>query len=212
MTSDPPIALVTGFDWYRGEGYAIYHPNPSGIIAHRLDNTVINGYSVKGIVLKVEQGCIMELRNIITSLKPRIVIGLGLHPGARNPLLELVAVNHLRESFDILSLTKIIENKPLVVPIPINYEELLTYLWKLGYTVYPSNTLGLYYCNAVAYTIYSYGLENKAYTVFYHIPPVSELLFRLGYMGDSVKWSIDLLVKLVVDTIKFFIDKQSEQA
>ena len=202
MNGSTCTALVTGFDWYRGEGYTVYYPNPSSLVVERLDNRVIGNCRVQGRVLSVERNSVEELKSVLSTVKPHIVIGLGLHPGTKYPLLELAAVNLLRERGYERSYTKLDEAGSLAVAIPIDYSKLLDYLWSKGYSVYPSNTLGTYYCNAVAYTIYSYGLKSGACTVFYHIPPVSDLLIRLGRVEECA-WSVNLLVKLVEDTIVF---------
>jgi len=202
LNSSVCTALVTGFDWYRGEGYTLYYPNPSSLVAERLNKRVIGECRVQGIVLSVERSSVEKLKSTLSAMKPCIVVGLGLHPGTKHPLLELAAVNLLRERSDKPSYTKLDEAGPLAVAIPIDYSKLLDYLWSKGYSVYPSNTLGTYYCNAVAYTIYSYGLKSGACTVFYHIPPVSDLLIRLGRVEECA-WSVNLLVKLIEDTIVF---------
>jgi len=129
-------ALVTGFDWYRGEGYTVYHPNPSSLVVERLDNRVIGKCRVQGRVLSVERNSVEELKSVLSTIKPHIVVGLGLHPGTKHPLLELVAVNLLRERGGERSYTKLDEAGPLAVTIPVDYSKLLDYLWSKGHSVY----------------------------------------------------------------------------
>jgi len=126
-------ALVTGFDWYRGEGYTVYHTNPSSLITERLDNRVLGKCRVQGVILAVECSNVEKLKSIISTMKPRIVVGLGLHPNTKHPLLELTAVNLLRERSGEPSYTKLDEAGPLAVTIPIDYIKLLNYLWRRGF-------------------------------------------------------------------------------
>ncbi len=200
-------ALVSGFNWYRGLGYTIYNPNPSELIAKLLNNIEISTCIVKGIVLNVDYEEIFKLNNILNEYKPDIVIGLGLHPRTSDPLIELSAVNLKRIQYgEEVIYERLFVDEKTVVSIPINYLELYKYLRSRGYNVFLSNTLGLFLCNAVAYTYYKYGWEYGAKAVFLHIPPVGDLKIRLGLSIES-RWSIRLLAELVRDIIEFLVKK-----
>ncbi|MET1160023.1 MAG: pyrrolidone-carboxylate peptidase [Thermoprotei archaeon] len=194
--------VVTGFDWYRGKDYTIYHPNPSGLIASILNDKLISGYRVYGRIFRVNYSAIKELWKILEELKPEIVIGLGLSPRIDKPYLELAAVNY---GYSDINEYKgfLWKGKPLVVNIQVDFEKLIEYLKEKGFDIRPSNTLGLYLCNAVAYTIYLYALENRAKAVFLHIPPVGDLRIRLR-LPLRISYGLYELVELVKSIIEYF--------
>jgi pyroglutamyl-peptidase len=82
-------ALVTGFAGYGGRGR-----NPSGEIARAIDDKIIAGLVVSGRVLPVSYSTLQsELLHLLTDLKPRVVISLGLWPGEPAIRLERVGIN-----------------------------------------------------------------------------------------------------------------------
>lgn len=198
--------LVTGFDWYRGLGFVFYHPNPSGVVASRLNGAVVNDCRVRGLILNVSYSEINVLRRVLDEYKPGIIVSMGLHPRATKPLLEMVAVNTMFSSLGDVSgykpvFEKIDDKGPNVVSAPADIHGLYTYLKEKSFDVAPSNTLGLYLCNSVAYTIYSWAWRNKAKAVFIHVPPVGTLRLRIGMNTGVGEWGIDRLEELVREII-----------
>lgn len=198
--------VVSGFDWYRGRsGWVLYYPNPSGVVASLLDGVVVGGCSVRGVVLDVDYSSIVRLNKVLEELKPIGVVGLGLHPLASVPLLEASAVNICFENRGgEKTVSKLYSDSPLSISVQIELFDLLKYLWSRGYDVAPSNTTGLYLCNAVAYTIYRYASRNNSKALFIHVPPVGILKHRLSRTYVNM-WSIDLLKQLVVDVLKYMV-------
>ncbi len=200
--------LVTGFDWYRCSGFVFYHPNPSGVVASRLDGRVVNGCRVRGLVLNVSYNEIDVLRRVLDEYRPGIIVSMGLHPRVTKPLLEMVAVNAMFSSLGDVSgykpvFEKIDDKGPSVVSVPVDIHGLYDHLKKKGFNVAPSNTLGLYLCNSIAYTIYSWAWRNKAKAVFIHIPPVGTLRLRISIDTGIGEWSINRLEELVLEIIKY---------
>ncbi|MEM1675795.1 MAG: pyrrolidone-carboxylate peptidase [Desulfurococcaceae archaeon] len=202
---DECTIVVSGFDWFRSSDGRIFYPNPSGVVAEILDNTFVDKCIVKGIVLPVDFKSLEVLNNLIKKYKPSIVIGLGLHPVADDPLIELSGFNYgyYRDNSFIFN-DYLYNDSTLSIPIQINFRKLVYYLESIGYSIKLSNTSGLFLCNAVAYTIYKYSLEYGKPSVFIHIPPVGELRLRLGLFLNT-KWSCSLLKNLVIDIIKYLM-------
>lgn len=210
MFMDKCTVLVTGFNWYRSIDGRIFYPNPSGVVAEVLNNAIVDNCVVKSIVLEVDFKSIELLMKRLEDLAPDVVISLGLHPNAVDPLIELTSVNYgYCRSSDCTYDNYLYSNSLLTIPIQIDFKKLIEYIENKGYSVKLSNTTGLYLCNAVAYTIYKYSLEKNKPAVFIHIPPVSDLRFRIG-LSINTSWSIDLLRDLVIDIIKYFIAKSGE--
>ena len=141
---------------------------------------------------------------MLEEYEPDIVIGLGLHPRTDEPLIELSAINYGFRRLDENVYSKYLfeEGEPVAM-LPVDHVELLKYLWSRGFKVSPSNTLGLYLCNAVAYTYYRYARTRGKYAVFIHIPPVGDLRIRLK-LDVKCSWNIQLLVELVKVIIGYF--------
>ncbi|ADI31253.1 pyrrolidone-carboxylate peptidase [Staphylothermus hellenicus] len=198
--------IVSGFDWYRGRGgWVLYYPNPSGIVASLLDGEVVGGCGVRGVVLDVDYPSIEKLDKILEKLKPVGVVGLGLHPLTTVPLLEASAVNvRFENREDERNASKLYSDSPLCISVQIELFDLLKYLWSKGYDVAPSNTAGLYLCNAVAYTIYRFASKHNSKALFIHVPPVGVLKHRLSRTYVNM-WSIDLLKQLVIDVLKYMV-------
>lgn len=81
--------LVTGFEPFGGDEL-----NPSADIAHALDGRVIARHRVVGAVLPCVFGrSIEELRRLLRTHEPRLVVALGLAGGRADITPERVAIN-----------------------------------------------------------------------------------------------------------------------
>ena len=196
-------ASVLGFDWYR-RGWVFYYPNPSGVVAESVNSVVLDGCGVCGLVLEVDYSSVGHVEELLDKYRPRVVVGLGLHPGASRPLYEAVAVN-LRDE-ERSSGRQLFPGRPLTVSAPVDLFGLVGKLRGKGYDVTVSNTLGIYLCNALAYTIYYWAHRNGAGAVFIHVPPVGTLRIRLGLSSSGSVWSTGLLRGLVLDTVSLMLD------
>jgi len=81
--------LVTGYGFF-----SRYYLNTSEAVARSLENMVVKDLHVKSIVLPVSLKYVRKnLPEILLKLRPRLIIGLGLHPGANEVILELASYN-----------------------------------------------------------------------------------------------------------------------
>jgi len=102
-------ALVTGFVPYGGRGR-----NPAAEIATALDGRTILGMPVIGRTLPVSYSEIRRsVEELLDELRPRIVISLGLWPGATTIRVERVGVNVA--DFEIPDNTGRLANDELIV-------------------------------------------------------------------------------------------------
>jgi hypothetical protein len=81
--------VITGFNYYSS-----YWNNPSGELARAIDGSIINSYRVKGFVLTVSlKNAVSQMKEILSTTKPKLIIGMGLNPATRFVDIELVSVN-----------------------------------------------------------------------------------------------------------------------
>ncbi len=185
-----PVCLVTGFEWFEVEG-VVYEPNPSGVAAESLDGVDLGVCRVEGVSLPVEPGALDMLRRLLLELDPVAVVSAGLYtPGTRWLRLEVVAVNALRWRG---GLRRLDSTRPLFdpVPAPVDVVAVSEGLSGAGFEARPSASIGLFMCNAVAYTVYRWGWEAGRPALFIHTPLSTRLAERLGVGGPSVpEWLI----------------------
>jgi len=170
-------ALVTGFAGYGGRGR-----NPSGEIARAVDDKIIAGLRVAGRVLPVSYFSLQSaLQNLLTELKPRVVISLGLWPGEPVIRLERVGINVA--DFEIpdnegayITDATVSENGAsaalATLPLRAVEEELLA----AGIPARVSSTAGTFLCNATLYTIASLAQTMRPLPLvgFIHVPYLHE--------------------------------------
>ncbi|ABM81432.1 pyrrolidone-carboxylate peptidase [Hyperthermus butylicus] len=181
--------LVTGFMVFAG-----YQFNPSEWIAATLDGQVIEGYRVHSLVLPVSlRRALPILKEHLETLKPQVVLGLGLAPRARKVTVELVAVSlaHYPDYPDedgYRADLQLLDNGGLrtyTTRIPL---EAVRACRGKGYPVTVSVSVGTYLCNAVAYAIHRYAHHNNAIGGFLHLPPTTELAHRHGLTNTTPLW------------------------
>jgi|GEM_PF-1137853 len=197
--------LVTGYSYY-----SKYWFNPSGEVASTLNNLLIDNYRVVSRVFPVSFRIVTsELPMLLRELKPRVVLGLGLDPSARNIQVELVAVNYVFsdlvdvEGAQLKSLV-ISSEGPFTVYTTLPFREILIECGERRLLpVRPSLKTGLYLCNVVAYLIMKYGLEHNIPAGFLHIPPSTVNMLRgetdhgipLNIILETVKCILEVAVK-----------------
>src|SRR5258708_29676044 len=91
MTLPDKSIVVTGFEPYGGRRI-----NPAAEVAKALDGEAIDGFPVVGAILPVSQRSLRErLEELLSELRPSIVISLGLAPGEPMIRLERFGLNLL---------------------------------------------------------------------------------------------------------------------
>ncbi len=165
---------MIGFEWFEYEG-VVYEPNPAAEVAQSLDSARIGDAIVEGITVPVSREGILEAREALERGNAACAVGLGLYtPGTPQLRVEVAAVNALLVNG---SLEPVDPRRPLYEPaaIPVDPLELTK-----GLPARPSLSTGLYYCNALAYTLYTWSRETRKPTVFIHLPYTTTLAERLG--------------------------------
>jgi pyroglutamyl-peptidase len=170
-------ALVTGFAGYGGRGR-----NPSGEIARAVDDKIIAGLRVAGRVLPVSYFSLQcALQNLLTELKPRVVISLGLWPGEPVIRLERVGINVA--DFEIpdnegayITDAAVSGNGAsaalATLPLRTVEEDLLA----AGIPARVSSTAGTFLCNATLYRVASIAqtMRPPPLVGFIHVPYLPE--------------------------------------
>src|SRR6266404_5774761 len=91
MTLPSKSIVVTGFEPYGGRRI-----NPAAEVAKALDAQSIDGFAVIGAILPVSQRSLRErLDELLSELRPSIVVSLGLAPGEPMIRLERFGLNLL---------------------------------------------------------------------------------------------------------------------
>jgi pyroglutamyl-peptidase len=197
--------LLTGYSYY-----SKYWFNPSSEVASVLDGAVINGYRVVSRVLPVSfRVVVSELPRLLEELKPRIALGLGLDPRARQVQVELAAVNYVySEVSDVdgakLDFREIVPGSPRVVHSTLPVGEIVE---KCGarrlLPVRPSLGTGLFLCNVAGYLLMKYGVEKGVPAGFLHIPPSTVNLMRgetdYGVPLDTIVETVKCILEVAVE-------------
>ena len=177
------VILLTGFS-----NYDKYYINPSEEIVEFLDGSYIYDYKIHGLILPVSiTNAPKILINHLNTLKPDIVLGLGLSPKAKNIIIELVSTNiaHFPDYKDIDGETawmKLIGNNRVEVlstRLPI-FKIMESCCREKGFKISVGLSIGTYLCNIVGYEILRYAYKRSLPGGFIHIPPSTDLALRLG--------------------------------
>lgn len=169
----PLIALVTGFEPYRGA-----ERNPSGELADALDGADEAGVRVVGRVFPVSAaGTPVALQRTIDDVVPDLVLLLGVWPGRSALAAERVAVNILDFPFP--------DNdgaQPVDIPVdpdgpPALFStasvRAIADAWQEhGLPGGVSNTAGAYLCNQTFYTALLHTAARELPVAFVHIPTI----------------------------------------
>ena len=179
--------LVTGFAPYGGRGR-----NPSAEIAAALDGRKIGGMAVAGRQLPVSlEGIGTALGALCEEIEPRLVISLGLWPGAPLIRIERVALN--LADFEIAdNAGRLASDEPILgngatalyATLPIRKIE--RRLLEAGIPARISNTAGTFLCNACLYTLLTAAAKGRRQAVagFIHVPYLPE---QVAIMLEEMK-------------------------
>lgn len=170
-------ALITGFAPYAGRGR-----NPSAEIAEALDGKRLGGLKIVGRALPVTYSTLQtELQNLMTVVKPRVVLSLGMWPGEAAIRLERIAINVA--DFEIADNEgEVLVDAPIsgngaaaalaTAPLRAIEEGLLD----AGIPARISSTAGTFLCNATLYTVLGIAetIHPKPLVGFMHLPYLPE--------------------------------------
>ncbi|WP_292319095.1 hypothetical protein [Caldisphaera sp.] len=188
--------LLTGF-----EPFLEFNYNPSGDIAKKLNNFETDKYKIYGIELPViHKEAIKILDKKFYEIKPDLVIGLGLAPGATGIRIERVAINSYYFN-DEKEIDDSVEDGPAALYTGLPYEEIRKILWSKGIPAYYSFHAGTYLCNEVFYKIMKLANEKGIKGGFIHIPLTHKQVIEMKKFNYP---SLD--ENLIIDAIKLIID------
>ena len=167
------IVLVTGFGPYGKE-----RTNPTWEVAKLLNGRLISGCRIKGVRLKVSTREVSrDIPRLIDSLRPKLVLNLGLAPGRMDLSVERVAVNVADFSIPDASRSKPVDapidpNGPTAYLASIPIKKIVAALLSNGIPASVSNTAGMYLCNFIMYTSLNHIAKNRfhAKAGFIHVP------------------------------------------
>jgi pyroglutamyl-peptidase len=182
MTLLDKSIVVTGFEPYGGRRI-----NPAAEVAKALDGEAIDGFPVVGAILPVSQRSLRErLEELLSELRPSIVISLGLAPGEPMIRLERFGLNLL--DFEIadndgarLADAPIEVNGTTGVRASLPLRAIERGLLSAGIPARLSSTAGTFLCNATLYTLIRI-LEERfpsALGGFIHLPYLPEQVAQL---------------------------------
>src|SRR6266852_6211801 len=182
MTLPNKSIVVTGFEPYGGRRI-----NPAAEVAKALDGQSIDGFAVIGAILPVSQRSLRErLEELLTELRPSIVISLGLAPGEPMIRLERFGLNLL--DFEIadndgarLADAPIEANGGVAVRASLPLRAIERALLESGIPARLSSTAGTFLCNATLYSLVRL-LEERfpaALGGFIHLPYLPEQVAQL---------------------------------
>jgi pyroglutamyl-peptidase len=182
MSDVNKTVVVTGFEPYGGG-----RVNPSAEVAKALDGTVIEGFSITGAILPVSHRRLRErLEEILTGLRPAVVISLGLAPGEMMIRLERFGLNLL--DFEIadndgsrLADTPIEANGETAMRANLPLRAIERALLEANIPARLSSTAGTFLCNATLYGLMRLIAERWPATLggFIHLPYLPEQVASL---------------------------------
>ena len=157
--------LLVGFELFDKYLY-----NPSEELVLHFNGKHVGGHEIVGIVLPVElRTTTQELQRALKEVMPAATLGLGLHPLAREAILELVATNIYHHKEDMVYL----DDRVLkVLPTRLPYERIIRKCRvENSLPIRVSASIGAYLCNTVAYHIHRWAHDHNAIGGFIHVPP-----------------------------------------
>jgi pyroglutamyl-peptidase len=182
MSTTNKTILVTGFEPYGGRRI-----NPAAEVAKALDGSSVEDFGVIGAILPVSQRSLRtRLEELLTELRPAIVISLGLAPGEPMIRLERFGLNLL--DFEIadndgarLADAPVEANGTTGVRASLPLRAIEQALLDAAIPARLSSTAGTFLCNATLYRLIRV-LEERfpaALGGFIHLPYLPEQVARL---------------------------------
>lgn len=186
--------LLTGFG-----PFAENNKNLTEEIVISLNNLEIDNFKVYSFVLPVTySGAKYEIENKINTIKPDLVLSLGLAASRKNITPELIGINYkhsetpdnnnyraLFEKIDASSSSSFYSTLPL--------EKIITDLKSKGFPIKLSTDAGSYVCNTVLYSALKYIEDNQLNIPcgFIHLP--SSIEYKVCF--NAIKEVLKILIK-----------------
>jgi pyroglutamyl-peptidase len=193
--------LLTGFGPFLEFSY-----NPSGEITKKLNNFETINYKIFGIGLPViHKEAIKILDKKFYEIRPDLVIGLGLAPGATGIRIERVAINSYYFNED-KEIDDIVEEGPSALYTSLPYEEIRKTLWSKGIPAYYSFHAGTFLCNEIFYKIMKLTNENGIKGGFIHIPLTHKQVIEMKKFNypsldeDFITEAIKLIIEVSIQS------------
>jgi pyroglutamyl-peptidase len=152
----PPV-LLTGFDPFGDDRRKPNPLNPSWLAVRALHGERINGHQIVAAELPcLFDASIAELRRLLRTHKPALVIGVGQAGGRGAVSLERVAINvndaRIPDNADLQPIdTPVAANGPAAYFSTLPIKAMLLALQKAGIPAEVSQTAGTFVCNHVFY-------------------------------------------------------------
>ncbi len=160
------VVLVSGF-----EPFDRWDSNPSGELAHALNDTMLGGVHVVGVVLPVSfEDAYPRLRMAFDRYSPSAVIALGLDGSARVIEVERMAVNLQHPAMFGFSFVN--GSGPFVRHTRLPTGDIVAALHDDGVDARQSWFAGLYVCNHVFYRLLGDAVRRDISAGFIHVPPL----------------------------------------
>lgn len=184
------MILVTGFQSYGGRS-----ANPSEAVARALDGMRIGDMTVSGHALPVDFRRVRDdLPALIDSLRPRIVVSLGLWPGEPMIRIERMASNwswfELPDNAGHRQNGKVLADGPDGYLSTLPADAMQATIRAAGLPCRQSGSAGTYLCNATLYLALHHCAAHHPDTTagFVHLPylpaQVAEMLDDLAERGE----------------------------
>ncbi|BCS91257.1 MAG: pyrrolidone-carboxylate peptidase [Candidatus Micrarchaeota archaeon] len=151
-----------------------YSFNQSGDIAKRLNSKIIDGFNIRGFEIKVEHRYAYDrAKELISSIKPSIVIGMGLAATKGSITIERVAINYfyfVDSNGDVIE-EKINKNGKDAYFTSLPFNEIRSAIENEGIPAEFSFYADTYLSNELFYAIMEAAEENSIrYAGFIHLP------------------------------------------
>jgi pyroglutamyl-peptidase len=197
------VVLVTGFAPFAGDV-----TNPSGDLARALDGRVIEGASVRGVVLPCAFGeAITALEEAMDRLQPALVVALGQAGGRPGVSVERVAINvddaRIADNAGQAPIDRpIVEEGPVAYWSSLPIKAILAALREARVLSEVSQSAGTFVCNHVFYGLmHRLAQRGGARGGFVHVPYTPEQAARVGGGAPSLPLAEQLrAVEIVIAT------------
>ncbi len=179
--------LVLGYGSYNG-----YLFNSCIDVALEIKNRLSTSGNV--VYVKILRVSLSEVSNFFSNelekIQPDIIIGLGMYPGARMPILEAAAINIASyripdADHKIYPYKRLFNNEPLIRTPIFDPAHIIEECRKINHNITVGLSTGTYLCNALAYHIYRWSRETGRLGVFFHIPMISDTLMKNNMLGQD---------------------------
>lgn len=154
-------------------------------------------------ILRVSLREVMDFfLNKVQQINPDIIVGLGMYPGARQPILEAAAINIASYKIPdadgvIHDFKKLYNDGELLLTPLFDPLSMINECRKKGHDIIVGLSAGTYLCNALAYNIYRWSRKTGRPGVFFHVPMTTNTLLRNKAVIDEKRYPLVPIVECV---------------